>query len=194
MIRGIIFDCFGVLYVDSTRHFYEQYVTNYEQLRPELLGLNKAFDYGLLSEADMNDAVVKLTGLHLPFVSEHIRGHQERNDLLIDFAQSLRPGHKLGMLSNIGPKAIDRFFSPEERGQLFDGVVLSAEEGMTKPHPLVFTLAAERLGLTPGECVMIDDLEENCAGADAAGMEAILYESNAQVIRDINKLIGSADA
>lgn len=189
MIRGIIFDCFGVLYVDTSQYFYEHHVENYERLRPELKNLNKASDYGLLTQSELNQAVAELTGLDLPFVSAHIQGVHKLNDDLLAYAQELRAEHKIGLLSNIGPGAMDRYFSKEERGKLFDTVVMSGEENMTKPHPLIFQLTAERLGLTPGECVMIDDVEENCSGADAAGMKAILYESNAQVKRELAELL-----
>lgn len=194
MIRGIIFDCFGVLYVDSTSTFYEEYVTDYERLLPELQSLTKAFDYGLISGDELNTAVAELTGLDIDTVARNIRGVHARNTTLLDFGQSLRPAMKLGMLSNIGSGAIEKFFSTDERQKLFDGVVLSGEENMVKPHPHIFTLAAERLGLSPGDCIMIDDLEVNCSGADAAGMKAILYTSNAQVLRDIQEMIGTENA
>lgn len=194
MIRGIIFDCFGVLYIDASRYFYEHNVTDYERLRPELLSLNKAYDYGLLSQAELDQSVSELTGLELSFVSEHIQGMQQRNVELLKYAQSLRKDHKIGMLSNIGVGAMDRFFDLKERQELFDAVVLSGEESIVKPHPHIFELAAERLGLTPGECVMIDDLEENCSGADAAGMKAILYQSNDQVKNELAAVLEPVDA
>ena len=190
MIRGIIFDCFGVLYLDASRHFYEHHVPDYERLRPELMNLNKAYDYGLLSQDELDQAVSDLTGLGLPFVSEHIQGVHRRNQQLLDYAQTLRPQYKIGMLSNIGIGAMDTFFTSTERKELFDAVVLSGEESLTKPHPRIFELTAERLGLQPHECVMIGDIEENCSGADAAGMKAILYQSNAQVKAELKKLLG----
>lgn len=194
MIRGIIFDCFGVMYVDSSRYFYEHHVKQYGQLQPELLSLNKAYDYGLLSQEELDQAVSDLTGLDLPFVSEHIRGVHKRNEKLLEYAQTLRGQYKVGMLSNIGIGAMDAFFDPAERKRFFDTVVLSGEESLTKPHPRIFELTAERLGLHPGECVMIDDVEENCAGADAAGMKSILYLSNAQVKAELEALIGENNA
>jgi putative hydrolase of the HAD superfamily len=189
VIRGIIFDCFGVLYVDASRYFYEHHVVDYQRLQPELLSLNKAYDYGLLSQKELDQAVSDLTGLDLPFVSEHIQGIHKRNQNLLEYSQILRRTHKVGMLSNIGVGAMDAFFSPTERKELFDAAVLSGEESMAKPNPHIFELTAQRLGLLPHECVMIDDLEENCAGADAAGMRAILYQSNAQVKAELKILL-----
>ena len=36
-------------------------------------------------------------------------------------------------------------------------------------------LGCERVGLPPEECVFVDDLRENCEGAEAVGMTAILH-------------------
>ena len=41
---------------------------------------------------------------------------------------------------------------------------------MHKPQPEIYRLGAERAGLAPEECVFVDDLRENCEGAEAVGM------------------------
>lgn len=189
MIKAVIFDCFGVLYLDTSRHFYENHIPDYEKLWPELMELNKQSDYGLISQDELVDGVVELTGADRNFVAENIRGVHKRNDSLLDFAISLRDKYKVGMLSNIGPGAMDTFFSPEDRKMLFDATVLSGDVGVVKPNPAIFQMIAEKLGVDTGECVMIDDIEDNCAGADASGMRAIQFINNAQVKRDLDKLL-----
>ena len=194
MIKAIIFDCFGVLYLDASRHFYEHHVPGYEKLLPELLQLNKASDYGLISDGELVDGVVDLTGVDRSFVAKHIRGEHRRNDTLINYAESLRDRYLLGMCSNIAPGAMESFFSQKERKELFDAVVLSGEVGIVKPSPVIFELMAEKLDVSPSECVMIDDIEDNCSGADAAGMVAIHYQNNTQLIRELEKLLAQDEA
>ena len=63
--------------------------------------------------------------------------------------------------------------------ELFDGVVISGEVGLHKPQPEIFELAAERVDLEPSDCVFVDDLRENCAGAEAVGMIAVLHRDTA---------------
>jgi epoxide hydrolase-like predicted phosphatase len=58
---------------------------------------------------------------------------------------------------------------------LFDDIVCSAEVGMAKPEPAIYTLAAERLGLEPSECVFVDDLDTNVEAARQVGMHAVLF-------------------
>ncbi len=52
----------------------------------------------------------------------------------------------------------------------FAGVVVSGDEGMTKPDPAIYALALARFGLGPGEAAFIDDRTDNVAAADAAGL------------------------
>lgn len=189
MITAVIFDCFGVLYLDASKHFYEHHIPQYEKLWPQLMELNKQSDYGLITQDELVDGVVELTGAERDFVADNIRGVHQRNEKLLEFAESLRPKYKLGMLSNIGPGAMDSFFSPRERDELFDAVILSGDVGVVKPNPAIYELMAEQLSVSTRECVMIDDIEDNCAGADAAGMRAIHYRSNPQVKRDLAELL-----
>lgn len=188
-MKAIIFDCFGVLYLNSTEHFYETYVTDYETLRPDLLRLNREADYGLITQAELSSAVSELTGIPLDFVSEHIQGIHHPNQELIDFSQSLRPRYKVGMLSNIGIDMMNKYFSLEQRQILFDAAVLSGEEGITKPHPYIYEIMANRLGVEAGDCIMIDDIEDNCAGADAAGMKTIHFQTNTQTKQELAILL-----
>ena len=43
---------------------------------------------------------------------------------------------------------------------------------MRKPEERIFQHAAGLLGLDPGECVFVDDIEVNVAAAEAVGMTA----------------------
>ena len=50
-------------------------------------------------------------------------------------------------------------------------------------------LACERLGVEPGDAVFVDDLRENCAGAEAVGMTAVLHRDSAQTIAVLEDLL-----
>ena len=52
---------------------------------------------------------------------------------------------------------------------LVDVVIDSCEVGLRKPDPEIFELTAERLGVPPSACVMIDDFAWNLTGAAATG-------------------------
>lgn len=65
---------------------------------------------------------------------------------------------------------------------LFDGIICSADVGLAKPEPKIYALAAERLGLSPAECVFVDDLERNIEAAHETGMHAIRFRVDLGVV------------
>lgn len=189
-MKAVIFDCFGVLYVDASHAFYEKSVPNYEQLRARLTELNTQNDYGLIDQEEWVQQVAELTGLSPSEVRDKIQSEHVRNEPLVKYMNSLRErGYLIGMVSNIGPGSMDSFFSPSERDELFDMVILSGEVMITKPSPVIFQMAADRLGVSTGACIMIDDLAANCAGADAAGMRAVQHTSNQRTITEVEKIL-----
>jgi putative hydrolase of the HAD superfamily len=73
---------------------------------------------------------------------------------------------------------------------LFDTVVISGEVGMRKPEEGIFLHAAQALGLAPRECVFIDDIEHNVAGAVACGMTGVLHTDPAATALALQDLLG----
>jgi len=69
-------------------------------------------------------------------------------------------------------------------------VVISAEVRLHKPQPEIYRLAAERLDEPPERCVFVDDLRENCAGAEAVGMRAVLHRDVEATIARLEDLLG----
>ncbi len=58
---------------------------------------------------------------------------------------------------------------------LFDHVVVSGTEGLAKPDPAIYRLAAERSGRPLDRLVFVDDRPENVAAAAALGMDGIVF-------------------
>ncbi|MFI0447923.1 HAD family hydrolase [Actinomadura sp. 6N118] len=65
---------------------------------------------------------------------------------------------------------------------LFDVVVISCEVGLRKPDEAIFQHAVDLLGLTPADCVFIDDIEHNITAAEALGMRGILHTGPAETL------------
>jgi putative hydrolase of the HAD superfamily len=98
--------------------------------------------------------------------------HLIRANVLL--ARRLRPAYRTAILSNADESLRGRL---HELGihDLFDTVISSAEEGLAKPDPEIYRLAAARLGLAPAACVFVDDYEANVRAAEAIGMRGVLY-------------------
>lgn len=61
----------------------------------------------------------------------------------------------------------------------FAGIVVSAVERMVKPDPRIYRLLLDRYHLAAEQCLFIDDVEKNVAGARAVGMHAVQFTSAA---------------
>ena len=74
--------------------------------------------------------------------------------------------------------------------ELFDGVVISGEEGMRKPSQRMYELGAERAGVAAAECVYVDDLPFNLTPAEKLGMATIHHTDAAITIPELERLLG----
>ena len=46
------------------------------------------------------------------------------------------------------------------------------------------------MGLPPRDCVFVDDLRENCEGAEAVGMTAVLHRGADSTLPRLEELLG----
>lgn len=107
---------------------------------------------------------------------------------LLDAVQALRPRYKTALLTNAGSQFRETFVRIYDLEAYFDQVIISAEEGLAKPDPRIYRLAAGRLEVAPAEALLIDDLAENIAGAEAAGLRALLFSGPAETLRILREL------
>jgi HAD superfamily hydrolase (TIGR01509 family) len=112
--------------------------------------------------------------------------------LLMDYGGVLTDGEELvavvrrARLAGIATALVtDAHEVPDEVAALFDAVVLGPALGVRKPDPEVFRRAAARLGLTPGECVVVDDHRANVRGARAAGAVVVHHSDAATTIDEL---------
>lgn len=88
---------------------------------------------------------------------------------------------KLGILSNMSkneiPERIGEDFADE-----FGEIMVSGEMGVAKPDQRAFLMAVSKMGEFASDCLLIDDSERNCTGAEMVGMKAIHY-TNADDLR-----------
>ncbi|MBE5783763.1 MAG: HAD family phosphatase [Clostridiales bacterium] len=101
-------------------------------------------------------------------------------DRLIE--ELLKKGVGLYILSNVGYSFPD-FAYKIPHFDRFSGVVLSCEEKLRKPDPALFLRLCDRYGLKPAECLFVDDLASNVAGAESVGMLGHVFSDG-----DVNQL------
>lgn len=186
MIKALIFDCFGVLYRDNLSMLYETVTPDRYR---EIQDIIHATDHGFLTRDEYYAKIGELSGR----TPDDIRAIEQRQHVrdpeMIAYTQTFRPRYKVGVLSNIDVDTMTKLFPELDRGQLFDGFVMSGEVGITKPAPEIFELAASKLGVEPEECLMIDDIPTNVEGAIAAGMRGLVFSSQRQLAIDLARVL-----
>ena len=98
-------------------------------------------------------------------------------DDTIPALEMLRPGYKVGLISNAQPDGILWQLDSHGIKQLFDEVIISGAVGFAKPNPEIFTLAAAAIGSEPSQCMMVGDSPEaDAMGAENVGMTGITID------------------
>jgi putative hydrolase of the HAD superfamily len=166
-------------------------IKNLFRTDPEALKDLRGLETGELSETDFEATFGKRLGLQNPdgLIDSMFAGMKPL-DSMVDAVRQIRASDLLtGLVSNSWSTA---HYDRELLAELFDVIVISAEVHLHKPQPEIYRLAAERLEVEPAECVFVDDLKENCDGAEAVGMTAIRHRDPADTIARLTELTGIA--
>jgi beta-phosphoglucomutase family hydrolase len=132
-----------------------------------------------------NDAIIKGTlgeGI-APHEIESISCEKELNfrGMIGDRIQSLpgvielitslnKSGFPMALASSAPIENIELVISSLGINDYFQSIICDNDVAEGKPSPQVFLLAAERLGVEPGDCVVIEDAVTGVAAAKRAGM------------------------
>ena len=155
---------------------------------PAALADLRELETGRIEEHEFERRFAERLGLEdaTDLIDGMFRGMKPSAPMVAAVRAALASGVRTGLLSNSWSTShYDRALLTE----LFDAVVISAEVGLHKPQPEIYLLASKRLGVEPEQCVFIDDLRENCAGAEAVGMTAILHRGVAASVARLEELL-----
>ncbi len=107
-------------------------------------------------------------------------------------------GFKLGVGSSGPVKNVDLVVDRLRARSLFDAIITATDVTRGKPDPQVFLLAAERMGVPPEHCAVVEDAPPGIEAANAAGAASIGFASTGRtaeslsaaklVIRSLNEL------
>jgi beta-phosphoglucomutase family hydrolase len=105
-------------------------------------------------------------------------------------------GWKTALVSSTPRENIRLITSSLDIASLFDTVVSDKDVSRGKPDPEGFLLAAERLEVYPGNCVVIEDAIAGVRAAKAAGMKCIAVTNThpAEKLSEADKTIDSLEA
>jgi len=95
--------------------------------------------------------------------------------------------HRLVLLSNTNSLHFEGILANYPLLRHFNGFVLSYEVGVMKPSPLIYEKAIEMAGCAAEECFFTDDIEEFVEGAKRMGIDAVQFESAAQIREELRR-------
>jgi len=179
-IRAVLFDLDGVL-VDATEWHYEalnralglfgytisryEHLTTYNGLptrkKLEMLSVEKNLPRGLHSMIGK----IKQKYTREEIMRKCIPVFEK--ELMI--RQLKREGYKLAVCSNSVRESLERMLLASGIVEQFDFLVSNEDVKQPKPHPEMYLLACEKLGVAPSECVIVEDADHGLEAARKAG-------------------------
>jgi epoxide hydrolase-like predicted phosphatase len=200
-VRAVVFDLGGVLertpYLGVRELWEEKLGLRPGELEARTHGVWQAGAVGAISEREVHLRVGAVLGLDERQVDAFMRDLWTEylgslNAELASYCRGLRPRYRTAIISNSFVGARRREQERYHFDQITDLIVYSHEVGISKPDPRIYQLTCARLGVRPAEAVFVDDNQLMVDGARAVGMQAVLFEDNAQAIAEISERLRAA--
>jgi putative hydrolase of the HAD superfamily len=83
---------------------------------------------------------------------------------------------RIGVLSNFALASLEKSLEVSGLSPWIDVACAATVIGASKPDRAAYTIAAQRLGVAPEQCLFLDDEPPCVAGAAACGMHAYLVD------------------
>jgi putative hydrolase of the HAD superfamily len=200
VIRAVVFDIGGVLEITPDLGVDRLWETRLGLTAGEILvrmrDVWRGGSIGTITLDDVHEALRDRLGLDDQTLAQYMADVWREylgtaNTELIEYGRRLRPRYRTGIVSNSFVGAREREQAAYGFEDLVEEIVYSHEVGFSKPDPRIYALICTRLNVPPEEMVFVDDSDVCVAGARDAGIHAVRYQSNAQAIAEIEKLLTS---
>jgi HAD superfamily hydrolase (TIGR01509 family) len=182
-IKAVIFDMDGVL-TNSEPLINRAAIAMFRErgldVRPEdflpFVGAGENRYIGGVAETyhfpiQLQDAKDRTYQIYLELVPEHLRAFPGAQALV---ASCRAAGLRIAVASSADPVKIEanlrKIALPPES---WDAVVTAFDVERRKPFPDIFLVAASKLGVKPGDCVVVEDAVNGVEAARAAGMRCV---------------------
>ena len=186
MIKNVVLDIGNVLVSFYPDIYISQFITKkgeidyYEQICFKSAEW-KCGDLGTKSRGEIIDAICE----KYPDDAEKVREIMANCDDMLrvskkntDLIKRLKAaGIGVYYLSNTNDHAFEFMTSTYEVFSYMDGGIASYRDGFIKPSADIFELFLSRYGKTAEECVFVDDMPQNVAGARAVGLHGIVLKN-----------------
>lgn len=187
MIRNLIFDLGGVLVRWQPEEFIRQTLGDTPRAEAVCRAVFEStiwpeVDRGTISEAEGAADVLKRHPDMADEIAALFHGYKkylvplEENVVLLREMKSR--GYRVYLLSNVGDAVWSYVRERDDHLRLFDGQILSFQEGTIKPEAEIYRRLLERYQLVAAESLFIDDRAENIEAAAVQGIRGLLLPCN----------------
>lgn len=188
-LKAIVFDLYGVLALNGWQAFKAKHFTDRPEVWDQVFQIGRKVDAGQAQY----DELISFTAAQAGETEATVRfqlEHTSANDELLEYIRTdLKPWYFVGILSNAHrAEVVSEIFSPEQE-DLFTEIILSHHTGLVKPDVRMYRTMADRLGVQPTECVFVDDQERHVEGAQAAGMQGVVYQGVPELKSTLGRLL-----
>lgn len=134
------------------------------------------------TEADANFTPSQIQDL----IARDCRMWMDLNRPMLRWADELRKANlATGILSNMGRDTLAAMRRDFAWLDHFSPQIWSCELGVVKPELAIYREVLRQLDLDPAAVLFIDNIQENTAGAAAAGMRTVLFKNVEQLAREL---------
>jgi 2-haloacid dehalogenase len=189
-VDAVVFDLGGVLIDWNPRHLYRQLFDD-EAAMEDFLANVCTLDWHVAHDLGRGTAesCAELALEHPEHASMILAWADRSEDMIggaieetVSILSELRAaGVPCYVLSNMEPETFPLRLERFEFLHWFDGHVVSGMEGLVKPDPKIFRRLLRRFDLQASRTLFIDDSEVNVRAAAEIGINAVLFESAAQL-------------
>ncbi len=121
-------------------------------------------------------------------IDADVRMWTETDPAMLTWVAALQQhGLRTAVLSNMVPEVLQAMRTQPRFAWLsgFTHLTWSCELHIAKPDPAIYLHTCERLGVAPADALLLDDKPENIRGAEAIGMQGILFTDIAHLRQDL---------
>jgi putative hydrolase of the HAD superfamily len=91
---------------------------------------------------------------------------------VLPYLEKWRGRYKLGIVSD-APPSLRRIMNKMGVSALLDAATYSCDLGVIKPDPRIYQATMDKLGVSPEQCIYVDDIPGKIRGATALGVRGV---------------------
>lgn len=186
-LKGVVFDMDGVIIESEHTHYQaiceamgDEMDQTYQTFLSKCTGGDERFAMGRLAEfsgIEYDESIFqqwsqRKAEAYRRLVSESAKAMPGAIDLVCSVAEKF----PVGLATGSRRSDVEAAFSTLAGGKLnglFQSIVTSDDVAKTKPDPATYAKAAEGMGVSPSDCLAIDDSPNGVSSAKKAGMKVL---------------------